>query len=186
MTPAELYYRKTAAASSSGGLGVLIGLYDTLAGDLRRMAEAERGDDLVRRCREANHALLVIGCLEDCVTKGSSGELADQLTAFYGSLRRNLVLAQAKRSPEMIEEQMAQGSSCAKPGRRSNCVRRRRRRNPRRQRRSSRPPRRNNRSPDGSAGLRNEADGLIGQRFAARGSKPGQATPTLAARLTPQ
>jgi flagellin-specific chaperone FliS len=108
MTPAELYYRKTAAASSSGGLGVLIGLYDTLAGDLRRMAEAERGDDLVRRCREANHALLVIGCLEDRVTKGSSGELADQLTAFYGSLRRNLVLAQAKRSPEMIEEQMAQ------------------------------------------------------------------------------
>lgn len=108
MTPAELYYRKTAAASSSGGLGVLIGFYDTLAGDLRRMAEAERGDDLVRRCREANHALLVIGCLEDCVTKGSSGELADQLTAFYGSLRRNLMLAQAKRSPETIEEQMAQ------------------------------------------------------------------------------
>ena len=108
MTPTELYYRKTAAASSGGGLGLLIGLYDTLAGDLRRMAEAERGEDLVRRCREANHALLVIGCLEDCVTKGSSGELADQLAAFYESLRRNLVLAQAKRSPEMIEEQMAQ------------------------------------------------------------------------------
>lgn len=108
MTPTELYYRRTAAASSSGGLGILIGLYDTLAGDLRRMAEAERGDDLVRRCREANHALLVLGCLEDCVTKGSSGELADQLTAFYASLRTSLIVAQAKRSPEMIEEQMAQ------------------------------------------------------------------------------
>jgi flagellar biosynthetic protein FliS len=108
MTPTELYYRKTAAASSSGGLGLLIGLYDTLAGDLRRMTEAERGDDLVRRCREVNHALLVIGCLEDCLTKGTTGELADQLTAFYGSLRRNLVLAQARRAPEMIEEQMAQ------------------------------------------------------------------------------
>jgi len=108
MTPTELYYRKTAAASSGGGLGLLIGLYDTLAGDLRRMAEAERGNDLVRRCREANHALLVLGCLEDCVSKGSSGELADQLTAFYGSLRRNLVRAQAERLPEVIEEQMAQ------------------------------------------------------------------------------
>lgn len=108
MTPTELYYRKTAAASSGGGLGLLIGLYDTLAGDLRRMAEAERGNDLVRRCREANHALLVIGCLEDCVAKGNSGELADQLTAFYESLRRRLVEAQARRSPEMIEEQMAQ------------------------------------------------------------------------------
>ena len=108
MTPTELYYRKTAAASSGGGLGLLIALYDTLAGDLRRMAEAERGDDLVRRCREANHALLVIGCLEDWVTRGSSGELADQLTAFYGSLRRNLIRAQTQRSPELIEEQMAQ------------------------------------------------------------------------------
>jgi flagellin-specific chaperone FliS len=108
MTPTELYYRKTAAASSGDGLGVLIGLYDTLAGDLRRMVEAERGEDLIRRCREANHALLVIGCLEDCLTKGNSGELTDRLTAFYGSLRRNLVAAQAQRSPEMIEELMGQ------------------------------------------------------------------------------
>lgn len=107
MTPTELYYRKS-AADSGGGLGLLIGLYDTLAGDLRRMAEAERGSDLVRRCREANHALLVIGCLEDCATKGNSGELVDQLTAFYSSLRNNIVVAQAKRSPEMIEEQMVQ------------------------------------------------------------------------------
>lgn len=104
----ELYYRRTAAASNTGGLGLLIALYDTLAGDLRRMAEAERGNDLIRRCREANHALLVIGCLEDFVTRGSSGELADQLTAFYASLRRSLIVAQAKRSPEMLEEQMGQ------------------------------------------------------------------------------
>ncbi len=108
MTPTELYYRKTAAASSGGGLGLLIALYDTLAGDLRRMIEAERGNDLVRRCREASHAVMVIGCLEDRVTRGSSGELADQLIAFYASLRRNLILAQANRSPEIIEEQMAQ------------------------------------------------------------------------------
>ena len=44
MTPAELYYRKTAAASSSGGLGVLIGLYDTLAGDLAAVIQ-DAGDD---------------------------------------------------------------------------------------------------------------------------------------------
>jgi len=108
MTPTELYYRKTAAASSGGGLGLLIALYDTLAGDLLRMIEAERGNDLAQRCREANHALMIIGCLEDRVTRGSSGELADQLMAFYASLRRNLILAQANRSPDMIEEQLAQ------------------------------------------------------------------------------
>jgi len=108
MTGSEFFYRKTAAASSGGGLGLLIALYDTLAGDLRRMIEAERGNDLVRRCREANHALLVIGYLEECVTRGNSGDLADQLTAFYASLRRKLIVAQARRSPAIIEEQMAE------------------------------------------------------------------------------
>jgi len=108
MTGSELFYRKTAAASSGSGFGLLIALYDTLAGDLRRMAEAERGNDLVRRCREANHALMVIGYLEDCVMKGSTGELADQLAVFYGALRRKLIVAQARRSPAIIEEQMAE------------------------------------------------------------------------------
>ena len=106
MSPTEMAYRKTAVGGASG-FGLLIALYDTLAGDLRRAAEAERSSNLECRTREVNHAFLVIGYLEDWVNRGSGGELADYLVKFYKSLRRKLMQAQVKRSPEILEEQMA-------------------------------------------------------------------------------
>jgi flagellar biosynthetic protein FliS len=106
MNAAEMYYRKAAAAASVSGIGLLIALYDTLASDIRRAVEAERSNDLERRCRELNHALLVIGHLEDCLERGSGGDLAAQLRGLYNSLRHKLVEAQAKRSALMLEEQM--------------------------------------------------------------------------------
>jgi flagellar protein FliS len=99
-------YRKTAAEGGSG-LGLLIALYDTLAGDLRRAAAAERNNDIVQRAREVNHALLVIAYLEQWLSQGTGGELADQLAALYASLRRKLIEAQARRSAAILEEQMA-------------------------------------------------------------------------------
>lgn len=105
MSPTELAYRKTAIGGASG-FGLLIALYDTLAGDLRRAAEAERRNEIEKRCQEVNHALLVIAHLEDWLARGSGGELARELSHFYGSLRRNLISAQAKRSPEILEQQM--------------------------------------------------------------------------------
>jgi flagellar protein FliS len=105
MTPTELVYRKSAAEGASG-FGLLMALYDTLAGDLRRAAEAERRGNIEKRCREVKHALLVIGFLEDRINQGSSGDLADKLATFYKALRRKLIEAQAKQSPEIIEEQM--------------------------------------------------------------------------------
>ena len=107
MSPTEMAYRKTAIGGASG-FGLLIALYDTLAGDLRRAAEAERSSDIESRTREVNHAFLVIGYLEDWVNRGSGGELADYLVKFYRSLRRKMIQAQVKRSPEILEEQMAE------------------------------------------------------------------------------
>jgi flagellar protein FliS len=107
MNRTELAYRKTALGGSSG-FGLLIALYDTLAGDLRRAAEAERNNDIERRCRELKHALLVVAYLEDWIARGSGGELADRLVAFYSTLRRKIIAAQAKRSPEMLEQEMEQ------------------------------------------------------------------------------
>jgi flagellar protein FliS len=107
MTPIELAYRKTAVEGSSG-FGLLIALYDTLAGDLRRAADAERANDLGKRATESKHALLVIAYLEEWIDRGSGGELADHLVVFYRTLRRKIVEAQVKRSPEMLEQQMAE------------------------------------------------------------------------------
>ena len=84
----------------------MIALYDTLAGDLRRAAEAERRNDLEERARQVRHALLIVGHLEDWIDRGPGGELAEQLKGVYASLRRRMIEAQAKRSPEMLEEDM--------------------------------------------------------------------------------
>jgi flagellar protein FliS len=106
MSPTEMAYRKSAIGGASG-FGLLVALYDTLAGDLRRAAEAERGNDLEKRTKQLNHALLVIAHLEDWVSRGSGGVLADQLVAFYRSLRRRMIEAQVKRSAAILEEEMA-------------------------------------------------------------------------------
>jgi flagellar protein FliS len=105
MNPTELAYRKTAVEGASG-FGLLIALYDTLAGDLRRAADAQRKDDIDRRCKEINHALLVIAYLDDWIDREGGGELAQKLIVFYTTMRKRLIEAQAKQSPEMLEEQM--------------------------------------------------------------------------------
>ena len=101
----DLAYRKTAIQGSSG-FGLLIAIFDALADDLRRAAQAERNNDIEKRCREANHAVQVIGFLEDRLLHGDGGPLADQLRAFYSALRRKLFQAQLNRSPEQLEELM--------------------------------------------------------------------------------
>jgi flagellar secretion chaperone FliS len=105
MQSTELSYRKTAAEGASG-FGLLIALYDTLAGNLRRAADAERSNNLEKRCLEVNHALLVIGYMEDWIEQASAGELTQKLVGLYSSLRRKLIEAQVKRSPEILERQM--------------------------------------------------------------------------------
>jgi flagellar secretion chaperone FliS len=107
MSPTEMAYRKTAIGGASG-FGLLVALYDTLAGDLRRAADAERDRDLGKRTQEVNHAFLVVAYLEDWVNHGSGGELADRLIVFYRTLRAKMIEAQLKRSPEIFEQQMAE------------------------------------------------------------------------------
>jgi flagellar biosynthetic protein FliS len=106
MTRTDLAYRKTAVEGASG-FGLLIALFDTLASDLRRAAEAERNNAIEKRSSEIKHALLVLGYLEDWLKRGSEGELAGRLTTFYATLRRKLIDAQVNRSATMLEEQMA-------------------------------------------------------------------------------
>lgn len=106
MNTMDLTYRKTAFEGASG-FGLLIALYDTVAGDLRRAASAQRVGDLEKRAREVKHALAVIGVLENWIDS-ESGQLAKSLIAFYAGLRRKIIDAQIKQSAEMMEELMAE------------------------------------------------------------------------------
>jgi len=101
----DLAYRQTAAQGASG-FGLLIALYDTLAGNLRRAAQAQRENDIERRCQEVNHALMVLAYLEDCLRRGPGGSLAQQLLAFYSSVRRKIMDAQVKQSAGSFEREM--------------------------------------------------------------------------------
>jgi hypothetical protein len=59
MNRTDVTYRKTAAEGASG-FGLLIALYDTLAGDLRRAAEAERSNDIEQRCHDGHQRGAVV------------------------------------------------------------------------------------------------------------------------------
>jgi flagellar biosynthetic protein FliS len=107
MNGADLAYRKTAVEGASG-FGLLIALYDTLAGNLRRAAAAQRANDIETRCREAKHALLVLAYLEHGLHRGSGGALTQVLSRFYSALRRKLIEAQVNQSAETFEQEMAE------------------------------------------------------------------------------
>jgi flagellar protein FliS len=101
----ELSYRKSAVEGASA-IGLVIALYDTLWGDLHRATEAIRSGSIERRCRELDHAILVLGQLEDWVAKKDGDDLASSLTLFYRYLRAKILEASAKQSAASLEEAM--------------------------------------------------------------------------------
>ena len=106
MNALDVTYRRAATAGASG-FGLLIALYDTLAGDLRRAARAQRDGDLEQRAREVKHALSVLAVLENWV-EADSGDLARMLTRFYRRLRNGMIQAQCSQSPELFEKLMGE------------------------------------------------------------------------------
>jgi flagellin-specific chaperone FliS len=103
MTSLERTYR---TAATGGGLALIIALFDTLAGDLRRAAEAERNSNLTQRTRELVHALLVLAYLEDRLNHGTGGELAGHLAGLYKAVRSKIIAGQVRRSSDLLEEAM--------------------------------------------------------------------------------
>jgi flagellar secretion chaperone FliS len=102
----QLSYRKSAIEGASS-IGLIIVLFDTLAGDLRRAAAAIRKNDIEKRCRELDHASLVIGQLESWIDMNNGGESAQTLAAFYAQLRARMMEAAGSKSAELLETQIA-------------------------------------------------------------------------------
>jgi flagellar protein FliS len=101
----ELTYRRSAIQGASP-IGLVIALYDTLTGDLRRAADAIRCNDIETRCSQLNHATLVLGQLEDWVDTPNGGELAQNLAHFYAYLRVKFFEAGVKQSASILEAQI--------------------------------------------------------------------------------
>jgi len=100
-----LSYRRSAVEGASS-IGLMIALFDTLAGDLGRAAAALRKNDIETRCRELNHAALVLGHLESWIDRANGGDSAESLAAFYTYLRAKMMEASAKKSAAILDSQI--------------------------------------------------------------------------------
>src|SRR5580692_2005925 len=105
LSQTELSYRKSAIEGAST-IGLMIALFDTLVGDLRRAAFALRKNDIETRCRELNHATLVLGQLNEWVDPENGGESARTLSRFYAYLRAKMMEAAVTQSAKLLETQI--------------------------------------------------------------------------------
>jgi flagellar protein FliS len=101
----ELSYRRSSIAGASP-IGLMIALFDTLVGDLRRASSAIRKSDIEARCRELNHAALVLGQLESWVDLKNGGEAAETLARFYAYLRAKMLEASISKSAMVLDKQI--------------------------------------------------------------------------------
>jgi flagellar secretion chaperone FliS len=105
LSQTELSYRKSAIEGASP-IGLIVVLFDTLVGDLRRAAAAIRESDIGKRCNELNHATLVLGHLESWIDMKQGGESAKTLAGFYAYLRAKMMEAAISQSASLLETQM--------------------------------------------------------------------------------
>src|SRR6201988_4682860 len=105
LTKTELSYRKSAIEGASS-IGLIIVLFDTLAGDLRRAAAAIRKNDIEKRGRELDHACLVLGQLESWGDLDKGGASARFLSQFYAYVRGTMMEASVTQSASLLDTQI--------------------------------------------------------------------------------
>ncbi len=99
----ELSYRKSAIEGASS-IGLIIALFDTLAGDLRRAAAAIRKSDIEKRCKELDHAQPRTRPAGKLGRYGPGRRIGTKASQFYAYLRAN-----------MMEASVSQSGSCSRP-----------------------------------------------------------------------
>jgi len=102
---ASLEYRR-AATQQASVVGLVIAIHETLAGDIRRAAEAIDRNDIQGRCDQLIHAFKVLQQLESMLDMESGGETALKIKRFYVHVRGQLLLAQFKLSPAILYKQI--------------------------------------------------------------------------------
>ena len=101
----SLAYRQAATRQASV-VGLVIALYDTLVGNLRRAAEAMDKGDIQTRCDELIHGFKVLQQLDAMLDMERGGETAVKNRRFYNLLRGQMLTAQFKLSSETLKKQI--------------------------------------------------------------------------------
>ena len=101
----SLAYRQ-AATQQASVVGLVIALYDTLIGNLRRAAEALERNDIQGRCDELMHGFKVLQQLDAMLDMNRGGETAAKNRRFYNHLRGQMLAAQFRLSSEILKKQI--------------------------------------------------------------------------------
>jgi flagellar protein FliS len=81
---------------------LVVRLYEQLIEDLRQAAMAIERNEIERRTKRINHAILVIGHLQSPLDFANGGKVAQDLDHFYNVVRQNLVQVQFHPSKLVI------------------------------------------------------------------------------------
>ncbi len=100
--PPALAYRR-AATQQASVVGLVIALYDTLAGDLQRAAIAMQKNQIEERCRQLKHGFTVLLQLYAFLDTERGGETAMHLHRFYNHIRQEMLRAQFTMDPSVLE-----------------------------------------------------------------------------------
>lgn len=103
---ANLSYREAAVRGASP-VGLVVLLYEQLVEDLRRAERAMENNHVEDRTGSINHALLIIGHLQNQLNLQAGGQVARNLERFYNLLRNKLLEAQVWISKEILKEQIS-------------------------------------------------------------------------------
>jgi len=102
---ARTHYREAATRGARPALLVVL-LYEQMIEDLRQAVVAIEHNEVERRTRKINHAILVIANLQSVLNKQAGQQVALHLDSFYEQLRDNLVRAQIHASREILAQQI--------------------------------------------------------------------------------
>ena len=100
--PPALAYRR-AAAQQASVVGLVIALYDTLAGDLQRAVVAMRDKNLEERSAQLKHGFTVLIQLNTLLDFERGGQTALNLQRFYEHMRRQMLQAQFSQDASVLE-----------------------------------------------------------------------------------
>jgi flagellar protein FliS len=103
---ANLSYREAAVRGASP-VGLVVLLYEQLVEDLRRAERAMENNQVEGRTSSINHALLIVGHLQNQLNLQAGGQVARNLERFYNLLRNKLLEAQVWISKEIPKEQIS-------------------------------------------------------------------------------
>lgn len=99
--PARAYRESAVRGASSVGLIVI--LYEEVIRSMRKAQRALASGAIEERTRSLNHALAVVGHLQGVLDFEKGGQVARDLSVFYGSMRSSILDANVRANAQIME-----------------------------------------------------------------------------------